>query len=138
MESASSGPVGWKSRKRGGKRPNAGRPKLTTPAKRARYASKVVNLRVSRSVRRKKFYKLEKQLAKMKSRGQSHTDEYRTLVIEYVKLSKLSRRKASEELCCGIVPSLPEENAPELMQDDLEGHSSSSGDSSSSDEVWKQ
>lgn len=138
MEPASTGSTGWKTTKRGGKRPNAGRRKLSTPVKRARYKARVLKHNASRSVLTGKFYKTERKLVQMKGKGLLHTNEYQKLAVRYVKLSKWLDIRAAEDLYSGAVPSAYEENAPELTQEDLEGDSSSSADSSSSDEVWKQ
>lgn len=132
MEPESTGISPVKQRQRGGKRPNAGRRKQSTPVKRARYQERVLKQSTSRAVLRGKFFRLERKLMKMRDRGLEDTEEYRRIAVEYVQISKFVHIKASEDLCSNILASVLEENAPELMQGDLEG------DSSSSEEVLMQ
>lgn len=97
---------------RGGRRPNAGRPKLTTPVKKALYQSKVLKQGVSRAKVRAKFNKVVAQLGRLRESGQKRSAEYQALALEYVKLSKwlnVSKRHREPIPLEGTPPGGPSE-----------------------------
>lgn len=112
-------------RKHGGRRPNAGRKKLTTPVKRAIKLRRNAQKNISRAYAHGKFVKTEMKLEKLYKRGLQETDGYRALAFQYIKLAKFLNYRHAKLLQSGTLPEM-EEETPEMDTIDIDQFSASS------------
>lgn len=120
-------------RKRGGRRPGAGRPKLRTPIKKAVHKHRIQQQRISRARVQSKFAKIELKLSNLSARGLKGTDEYRALALEYIRLSKWLNKKTANYLHDCVQPRL-DEGEPSTSSEPQSGIRDAQS-SASSDEV---
>ena len=104
-------PPPFKSR-RGGRRPNAGRPKLPTPVKKAARERRLAHKGVARSYVFSKYCKVEEKLREMNARKQNRTERYLALSLQYIKLAKYLNMKKSDILLLGILPEIDMDEEP--------------------------
>lgn len=98
--------------RRGGRRLNAGRKKLTTPVKQAVRNRQLAQKVRSRAYAQKKYFKTEEKLKKLYDRKLSHSDRYRALAVQYVKLAKFLNLKRVHIQLLDILPEMEEDEEP--------------------------
>ena len=98
---------------RGGKRKNAGRPKVPTPLKKAKRT-------LNRSLLRSKLRSTVNELIDMLGAGLQNTDDYSTKAQLYLSISKFFGIRTTEYLYAGILSESKQQEASSLDNlDDL-------------------